>query len=130
MGNDAAYERRRFAQMVAEERYWSDMHAQVAASQERDGSIPEDAWAFRVRQWSATTGEQLVGAWHRTASWVRRDGTYSGLVSVCNRVYNGGADMELVGAPDQHPIGYLCVDCFGIDHSDKVLSDQGKGGRV
>jgi hypothetical protein len=87
-------------------------------------TTPDDAWAFRLRHWYAPTGEQLVGAWHRTTEWVRRDGTYAGLISECRRVYNSGADMELVGAPDMHPVGYLCVDCFGIDHSDKVLGSE------
>jgi hypothetical protein len=83
--------------------------------------IPADAWAFRLQRWDAFSGEKLVGEWHRTAEWFRRMGTYSGLRSECGRVYTH-LDMNLIGAPDQHPIGYLCRDCFGIDHSDKLTA--------
>lgn len=86
--------------------------------------IPQDAWAFRLRHWVASSGEQLVGQWHRTTEWFRRDGTYSGLRSACGRVYNSGSDMELVGAPDQHPLGYLCPECFGLTHSDQLTTTQ------
>lgn len=84
-----------------------------------EADIPPDAWAFRLRQWYASTGEELLGRWHRTKHWVRRGGTYSGLTTWCGRVYNA-EDMELVGTPDHHPLGSLCFDCFGINHSDDV----------
>lgn len=89
---------------------------------ENNGTVPDDAWAFRLTQWHTNTAEQLTGLWHRTEEWYRRDGIHSGLRSVCGRVYNTG--VELVGAPDMHPIGYLCKDCFGISHSDQLIASN------
>lgn len=83
-----------------------------------------EAWAFRLIHRHTETDEQLVGIWHRTSEWVRCDGIYTGVVSVCNRAYNGGFDsMEMIDLPNVHPVGSLCMGCFGIGHSDKVLAD-------
>lgn len=84
-----------------------------------ESSVPLDAWAFRLYEWKSSTGDELVGVWHRTGEWFRRNGTYCGLRSQCGRVYNI-EKMELVGAPNKHPIGYLCQECFGMQHSDEL----------
>jgi hypothetical protein len=91
-----------------------------------DGGIPEYAWAFRVTLWHTTSNEELMGVWHRTEKWLRRNMAYSGLVSVCQRVYTTET-LEYVGTAAQHPIGELCPECFGMGHSDQLLAGQPEG---
>jgi hypothetical protein len=87
-----------------------------------DESIPVDAWAFRLYAWKS--GEELLSVWHRTKYWLRRNGTYSGLVSVCRRVYNDET-MELVGGDGStHPEGPLCFECFGIRDSREITNPR------
>ena len=86
--------------------------------------VPQDAWAFRVKQWLARTGETLFGEWHRTKQWVRREGIYSGLVTHCGRVYSG-EQMEMAGDPSKLPEGRMCFACFGL-HDRHDLDVTGK----
>ena len=84
--------------------------------------IPPDGWAFRLARWEAASGEEMVGKWHRTRFWFRRDGVFSGLMAECGRIHTP-LYLELVGAPDQHPLGELCLECFGLHHSDELLQE-------
>jgi hypothetical protein len=79
--------------------------------------IPLDAWAVRARNYTEDA-EMLVGSWHETLFWFRRDGVVSGIVTHCQMVYKA-MDVELIGAsPDQKtPDGPLCDECFQLEEA-------------
>jgi hypothetical protein len=74
--------------------------------------IPVDGWAFRLKYYRATSGEELFGMWHRTIRWYRREGVVSGLVAACQRVYDA-SDVEVAG--DRKTLGeydWTCPECM------------------
>ena len=83
-----------------------------------NSDIPKDAWAIRQEQWDAYNGEILVAPWHRTAQWIRRDGTVSGIVTVCNRVYHP-QEVMLAGAQTGLQLWEpTCKGCFDFGNTD------------